>query len=506
MKKRVDELSAGEFRIPPQAVEVEKHILGALLLDDDAMDIVARSLTPQDFYLDKHEWIFRAIQNLWTARVRVDMITVVDELKRLQQFENVGGDSYMLEISNEVVSSANVGQHAEIVKEKSTLRQVIGMATRILEDAYGGYDRPRAIITRAEETVFKMGEAARGAMEGLVDMNTCILRTGRQLDDLAAGKPNRVRMGVPAIDDIMRGLRFGSLNLLAARPGIGKSALALQAAVSCGEPVPLFSLEMMIEEEVERMMAHQDASLNGDGISTQALVLAKKEAISAALAALAKYPIEICDSSKISTQFILAECRRMKRKYGKLGMVLIDYLQLIRSMSNSRNRESEVGGVSSDLKQIGNELASPVLAVASLSRKCEERDNKRPIESDLRDSGQLESDAHGIIFLYRHSKYNPKAKKDDRLKNITEVNIAKNRGGVTGHTLLDFRGAMSWFYPVSADDQTYYQNFLKGADFLGDSDGEGKASTPRGGGPRRPTKGGGTPSPDAGKQTEAKLW
>ncbi len=501
MKNRqADEYESSGFRIPPQAVEVEKHVIGALLLDDEAMDIVARSLKPDDFYLEKHEWIFLAIQNLWTARVKPDMITVIDELKRMQRFDQAGGDGYMLEISSEVVSSANVGQHAEIVKDKSTLRQVIGMATRILEDAYSGNDRPKAVIKRAEDSVYKMGEAARGMMDGLVDMPNCVLRTAKQLDDLAAGKPNRVRMGIPAIDDIMRGLRFGALNLLAARPGIGKSALALQAAVACGEPVPLFSLEMMIEEEVERMMAHQDSSLNGDGISTQALVLAKKTAIHAALAKLSKYPIEICDSSKVSPQFILAECRRMKRKYGKLGMIMIDYLQLVKSMANSRSRESEVGGVSGDLKQIGNELASPVLAVASLSRKCEERDNKRPIESDLRDSGQLESDAHGIIFLYRHSKYNPKAKKDDMIRNITEVNICKNRGGVTGHTLLDFRGAMSWFYPVSANDQMYYQNFLKGQDFHGDADSN---TTPKPkGGPRRP-KGTPTPGNDWGDQVKA---
>ncbi len=378
------------------------------------------------------------------------------------------------------------------------------MATRILEDGYGN-DNAKNVIKRAEEGIYRMGEAARGAMEGLLDMEACVMRTARQIDDLGQGKPNRVRMGVPAIDDIMRGLRFGSLNLLAARPGIGKSALALQSAVACGEPVALFSMEMMIEEEVERMMAHQDATLNADGISTQALVLAKRAAIQAALAKLAKYPIEICDSSKINPQFILSECRRMKRKRGKLAMIMIDYLQLVKAMGQSRSRESEVGGVSSDLKQIGNELASPVLAVASLSRKCEERDNKRPIESDLRDSGQLESDAHGIIFLYRHSKYSPKAKKDDLIRNITEVNICKNRGGTTGHTLLDFRGAMSWFFPVSGSDQQYYQNFLKGQDFNGDDDSKNKPAGKSGGGSRKPKAGGGTPSADWGKQQEAGL-
>jgi replicative DNA helicase len=407
-----------------------------------------------------------------------------------------------MEIGGNVVSSANIRQHAEIIKDKSTMRQVIRMATSILEDAYTDGEAPKAVIKRAEENIYRMGEAARGAMEGLLDMQGCISRTANRLNDLASGKPNRVRLGISAIDDIMRGLRFGSLNLLAARPGIGKSALALQAAVECKEPVALFSLEMMIEEEIERLMAHLDPSLNADGISTQALVLAKQEAIKAAFAKLSQYPIEICDSSKVTPAFILGECRRMKRRRGKLGMVIVDYLQMVKSASTQRNREAEVGGISGELKQIGNELVCPILAVASLSRKCEEREDKRPTDADLRDSGQLESDAHGIIFLYRHSKYNDRAKKDERIKNITEVKISKNRGGPTGQTLLDFKGSMSWFFPVAQSEQAYYQSFLSGADF---QDGGGNTPTTAGkkySGPSRKSKTTATPSDNWGSQAD----
>lgn len=490
----------GSFRIPPQAIEVEKHVIGGLLMDPESMDTVSGILGNADFYLEKNKLIYRAIESLHIARVTPDLITIRDEMQRAGTFEEIGGDGYLMEIMQEVASSANIGKHAEIVKDKATLRQIIHMATRILESAYSGDHEAPKVIKQAEEGVYRLAEAARGAMEGLLDMQACVMRAAKQFDAIAKGTPMRTRLGVAAIDDVMHGLRNGSLNILAARPGIGKSALALQAAVACGQPVPLFSLEMLIEEEIERMMAHLDPNLNSNGVATQAQVLAKNQAIHAALEKLAKYPIEICDSSSVTVPFVLSECRRMKRKHGKLGMIMVDYLQMMEATGSFGRRDLEVGSLSGGLKKIGNELATPVLAVASLSRKCEERDNKRPVESDLRDAGQIESDAHGIIFLYRESKYSLKAKKDDRVKNLTECSIPKNRGGDTGRTLLDFNGAMSWFYPVSQDDHAYYLNFLRGGNFMGEAktgvDHEAKPSFK----PKGRTKGG-TPASDWGKQT-----
>lgn len=468
------ELRESNFRIPPQAIEVEKHVLGGLFLDGDSVGGITTILQKQDFYLEKHDLIFRAIENLAAGRVVVDIVTVTEELRRIGKLDQVT-ESYLMEVSMEVVSSANIEQHARIIKEKSNLRKVIATATRILDRAYNDRDEPGSVIEYAESEIYLLGESARGAMEGLIDMPTSVLRMVKQLEDTAAGKPNRIRIGIPAVDDIMRGLRFGGLYILAARPGFGKSAMALQAAVTCGLPVPFFSMEMMIEEELERMMAHEDPTLNANGISTQALVIAKRQAIADVLAKLSKYPIEFCDSSNLNIPFVRSECQRMKRKHGKLGLIGIDYLQMMEAVGSHGRRDLEVGSISTGLKKIGNQLATPVLAVASLSRKCEERDNKRPIPSDLRDAGQIESDAHGIIFLYRESAYSPKAKRDPRIANITEIIIPKNRGGETGRTLADFDGARSWFRSVSKDQQTYYQNFLSGKDFNGE-EGEEKAT------------------------------
>lgn len=484
------------FRVPPQAIEVEKHVIGGLFLDGDAVGGVTSILHKEDFYLEKNELIFRAIETLAAGRVTVDIITVTEELRRIGKLEQVG-ENYLMEISMEVVSSANIDHHAKIIKEKANLRKVITMATRILDRAYNDRDEPGSVLEYAESEIYLLGESTRGAMEGLIDMPTSVLRMLKQLEDTAAGKPNRMRIGIPAVDDIMRGFRFGGVYILAARPGFGKSAMALQAAVTCGLPVPFFSMEMMIEEELERMMAHEDPTLNANGIATQALVIAKQVAINEVLAKLSKYPIEFCDSSSLNIPFVRSECQRMKRKYGKLGMIGIDYLQMMEAVGSHGRRDLEVGSISTGLKKISNQLSTPVLAVASLSRECEKRDNKRPMPSDLRDAGQIESDAHGIIFLYRESAYSPKAKRDPRISNITEIIIPKNRGGETGRTLADFDGARSWFRSVSKDQQTYYQNFLSGKDFNGEEGEEKKA--PKGkpkGPPNGPWHNGGASDPE----------
>lgn len=472
------------FRVPPVAVEVEKHVLGGLMIDHEALDLVLPRLSVEDFYLEKHQRIYRAIQKIHAGRKFPDLIEVDQELRRAGDIEQVG-QSYLMEISSEVVSSANIVQHTDIVRDKSLLRMIIRTATNILEGAYDGSRAPKDLIRGAGESLYRLEDAARGAAEGLVEMPKLALRAAAEFDATLQGKSNRTRFGVTAIDDVTKGFRLSSVNILAARPGVGKSALALQGAVQCGKPVPIFSMEMLAQEEIERMMAHGDASLNSDGVATQAQVLAKHHLIHAALEKISRYPIEICDSSDITIPFIQSECRRMLRKHGELGMILIDYLQMVQAVGNHGRRDLEVGSISTGLKKISNDIRAPVVAVASLSRECEKRDNKRPIESDLRDAGQIESDAHSIIFLYRESKYSDKARKDPRIKDIVEVSIPKNRGGNTGRTLLDFKGAQSWFYPVSHEDQKYYRDFLSGKDFLGEGDDRPKGKKK----PKGPTTG-----------------
>lgn len=489
------------FRIPPNAIEVEKHIIGALCLDHEAIDSVANILKPRDFYLEKNQIIFETIIRLHAQKKVPDLLEIHHELSRTGMLGQAGGDGYLMEISSEVVSSANAGQHAEIIRDKSLLRSIIETATRILEQGYSAHSEPRELIKTAGEGLYRLEEAARGAAEGLVDMATLVKRAAVHFDDVAAGKITRTRFGVSAIDNVIQGFRKSSLNLLAARPGIGKSALALQGAVACGLPVPLFSMEMLAQEEIERMMAHTDPSLNSNGVATQAQVLAKRHLMVAILENIAKYPIEICDEAAITVPYVLSECRRMRRKYGEIGMVVVDYLQMMEAVGNHSRRDLAVGSISGGLKKISNDISAPVLAVASLSRECEKRDNKRPQESDLRDAGQLESDAHCIVFLYKESKYSLKAKRDVRVKDIIEVSMPKNRGGDTGRTLLRFNGAQSWFFPVSEEEDKYYKDFLRGrtmtAQDVADAGGGTGSHAPR-----RPPKGkSGQPSADWGKQT-----
>lgn len=496
----MNESDSALLRIPPSSITVEKHVIGALFLDQEAVDIVANILKPGSFYIEKHEIIYRAIMSIHAQKKIPDLIEVDHELRRTGMMDKIG-ESYLMEVSAEVVSSANVAQHAEIIRDKAMLRDIIRTATMILEGAYAGGE-PKEVLKLAGEGLYRLESAARGAAEGLVDMPTLVLRAGKHFDEVAAGKVTRTRFGISAIDDVIQGFRKSSVNIVAARPGIGKSALLLQGAVECGLPVPIFSMEMLAQEEIERMMAHKDPTLNSDGVATQAQVLAKKQLIYAILQQLAKYPIEICDEALVTVPYVQSECRRMKRKYGEIGMAIVDYLQMMKAVGNHSRHDLAIGSISSGLKEISNDINAPVVAAASLSRECEKRDNKRPIESDLRDAGQIESDAHCIIFLYKESKYNIKAKKDDRVKDIIEVSIPKNRGGIVGRTLLRLNGAQSWFFPVGHDDDKYYKDFLRGKTVTAQDVAEAGAGHGQASGKsvaKRPK--GGTLSSDWGKQT-----
>ncbi len=486
------------FRIPPQAIEVEKHILGAIFLDRDALDEVSRVLTPADFYLERHTVIFQAAMALQAKHSQCDLITIRQEMTRQGTFEIVG-DGYLMEISSEVVSSANAHQHAEIVKEKAISREVIARATKILEVGYDESKVGAELIDMAENEMYRASEMVRGARRGLIPMDQAVRRTIQQFADTVEGKSSRTRIGIPAIDDVMKGFRIGSLNVLAARPGMGKSALALQAAVQCGLPVPFFALEMTVEEEVERMIAQMDSSLNSDSLTDAAIIMAKKQVLADILKKVSNYPIEICDETDVTPAYMRSEIRRMKRKYGNLGIIVADYLQIIKAEATNRRRDLEVGSISTDLKRMAAEMSTPLLAVASLSRKCEERDNKRPIESDLREAGQIEFDAHSIIFLYQESRYNALALADEQLKNVTEALIVKNRGGRRGKTYMDFNGAGSFFHGLSLERQSYYSNFLAGKNFI-----DGQVNTGQDGLQGKFKKGpkSGNPAASWGKQTD----
>jgi replicative DNA helicase len=450
------------MRVPPSAPEVEKHVIGAMLCDENAAHDITAILSPDDFYLERHRILFRAISQILAARMTPDMITVPNQLKKTGHLAESGGEPYLFEIAVEVVSSANCRNHAKIVREKALLRRAIQAGTRLIEAAWSDGVDPKQAIETAAKDIFELETNFRERGEGLVDMATGLKRYVDKLRERAAGLEHRLFTGINAIDAIMRGLKYGHFYAMGARPGLGKSALALQTAVTCKKPTALFSLEMLIEEEYERMMALENAELNGEGLSTPAHIMAKQALLSEAIERLSGYPIWICDQSAVTVQTINSECRRMRRELGSLDYIIVDYLQLVKSVEKSSRRDLDVGGVSTDLKITAKELNVPLLAVCGLSRKPEERENKRPIASDFRDAGQIESDANGILLIYRESKYKSAAKNDPLIKDICELIIPKNRGGGDGVTLLNFNGPKTKFSDVESERQRYYWKFITG--------------------------------------------
>jgi replicative DNA helicase len=258
------------------------------------------------------------------------------------------------------------------------------------------------------------------------------------------------------VDDLLLGFRPGKLYILAARPGLGKSMLALQIATQCGQQVANYSMEMLATEQVERMVS-QECDLNSENLRSETVLLAKGKLLADVVVKLGKLPIWFCDESPITPAQILSQCRRLKKKSG-LGLIVVDYLQLIKGIGKFERRDLEVGSISKALKSISMKLEVPVLTIASLSRKPEERTDKRPLLSDLRESGDIESDADCVMFLYRESDYNNEAKK--LFPNVTELIVSKNRGGKKGRSILNFDGAHSKFYPLHQIDTTGYLNFL----------------------------------------------
>lgn len=426
-----------DHRMPPQNLDAEQAVLGALLLDQDAIYRVSSTLRPEDFYQSANRLIYAAALALHDAGQPVDLVTVTEQLRRDNLLEKAGGAVYIASLTDLVPTTANVEHYARIVEEKSLLRTLILVSGRIAEMSYEENDEVPRLLDQAEQMILELSTRRGSAV--FAQLREVLLKTWETIEAAYAnkGRLSGVPTGFVDLDNICGGFQPSDLIILAARPSMGKTALALSIAYQVARsdsalPVAVFSLEMAKEQLVQRLLS-MEAKVDQYRLRTGNLREEDWERLTDAAANLNDLPIYIDDTAGLSVREIRAKSKRLMGEKG-LSMVIIDYLQLIQSHKRTENRQQEIAQISRSLKALAKELNVPVVALSQLSRAVESRPNKRPQMSDLRESGSLEQDADVIIFIYRDDYYNP----DSEDKGIAELMVAKQRNGPTGTAKLAF--------------------------------------------------------------------
>ena len=423
-------------RLPPQNIEAEQSVLGAVLLENEAIATVIEHLTPGDFYKDAHKKIFIAMLELYEKNEPIDLITLTEQLNRKEQIEDVGGASYLSSIVSLVPTSANAKYHARIVKEKAILRNLITTATEIITTSYETEQDVNEVLDRAETKIFNISE--KMVRSSYVHVKEIIKDTIELVDKLYNKK--ELITGLPTgfmdLDEATTGFHPGDLVVIGARPGMGKTAFCLNmvthAAIEEKITIAVFSLEMTKEQIVLRMLC-SEAEVDSKAVRSGYHSKEDYRKLVNAAGRLADAPIYIDDSFN-SVLDIRAKSRRLKAEHG-LGLVVVDYLQLMSGVSAFTAREQVISDISRSLKALAKDLSIPVIVISQLNRSCEMRgENKRPIVADLRESGAIEQDADTILFLYRDDYYKGK----DAKEGVAELNIAKQRNGPTKTMRLTF--------------------------------------------------------------------
>jgi replicative DNA helicase len=424
-------------RIPPQNIEAEQAVLGAIFLEPTALTTASEILVPEDFYRASHQKIFRTMLQLSDRGEPVDLVTVTSELADANSLEEIGGVSYLTELANAVPTAANIEYYAKIVEEKSILRRLIRTATSIAQDGYTREDEVEDLLNEAERKILEVSQ--RKNTSGFQNIKDILVKTYDNIEMLhnRKGEITGIPTGFIELDRMTAGFQRSDFIIVAARPSVGKTAFALNiaqnVATKTGENVAIFSLEMGAQQLVMRMLC-AEGNINAQNLRTGKLTTEDWGKLTMAMGSLSNAGIYIDDTPGIRVSEIRAKCRRLKQEQG-LGMVLIDYLQLIQGSGRNReNRQQEVSEISRSLKALARELDVPVIALSQLSRSVEQRQDKRPMMSDLRESGSIEQDADIVAFLYRDDYYD----KDSENKNIIEIIIAKQRNGPVGTVQLAF--------------------------------------------------------------------
>jgi replicative DNA helicase len=447
------ELETASFKLPPQNIEAEQSILGGVLIENDALNIVIEFLEDGDFYREAHQKIFKCMIALSEKNEPLDLITLTNELKKKKELEEIGGASYLASLVESVPTAANIAYYAKIVKEKSILRKLISTATQIVTQSYQEGKDLEDFLDEAEQAIFRISEnqvrPAFYPIKEIVKESFKVIERLYEKKELITGVPS----GFKDLDRKTAGFQNADLIIVAGRPSMGKTALCLNiaqhAAINAKVSTAIFSLEMSKEQLAIRMLC-SEARVDSARLRSGFLSESDWPKLTMAAGALSDAPIFIDDSAAISVLELRAKARRLKADRG-LGLVIVDYLQLMRGRSGVERREQEISEISRSLKALAKELNIPVVAISQLSRKAEDRPGRKPQLSDLRESGAIEQDADVIIFIYRDEVYNP----DSDHKGTAEVIIGKQRNGPTGKVDLSFISEFTTFKDLfrGADDE-----------------------------------------------------
>ena len=448
-----------QLRVPPHSIEAESSVLGGLLLDNHAWDRVGDLLVESDFYRFEHRLIYAGIAKLVNASKPADVITVFEKLQSLGKSEEIGGLVYLNALAQYVPSASNIRRYAEIVRERAILRKLVTASDEIATNAFNPQGKPvDKILDEAEQKIFNIGEEGSRMKQGFQAMDTLVVNLLDRVQEMA-DNPNDIT-GVPTgfidLDRMTSGLQAGDMVVLAARPSMGKTAFAVNiaehVALNEGLPVAIFSMEMGAAQLAVRIVGSIGRIEQGH-LRTGKLTDDEWPRLTEAIERLRNVSLHIDETPGLTPSELRANARRLARQCGKLGMIVVDYLQLMSGSSGSQgeNRATELGEISRGLKMLAKELQCPVIALSQLNRSVETRTDKRPMMSDLRESGAIEQDADIIMFIYRDDYYN----KDSKEPNVAEIIIGKQRNGPTGTVKLFFQKSQTRFESLamgSSDD------------------------------------------------------
>jgi len=442
------------LRVPPHSIEAESSVLGGLLLDNTAWDRVGDMLTDQDFYRHEHKLIYASVSALINASKPADVITVSEHLQNQGKAAEMGGLAYLNSLAQYVPSASNIRRYAEIVRERSILRKLVSASDEISTNAFNPQGKAiDRILDEAEQKIFNIGEEGSRMKQGFQSMDTLVVALLDRVQDMA-NNPNDIT-GVPTgfydLDRMTSGLQPGDLVVLAARPSMGKTALAINmaehVALNEGLPVAVFSMEMGASQLAVRVVG-SIGRIDQGHLRTGKLTDEEWPRLTEAIEKLRTVSLHIDETPSLTPSELRANARRLSRQCGKLGMIVVDYLQLMTGSGGSGgdNRATELGEISRGLKMLAKELQCPVIALSQLNRSVEQRTDKRPMMSDLRESGAIEQDADIIMFIYRDDYYN----KESKDPGVAEIIIGKQRNGPTGTVRLTFLKHLTRFESLAS--------------------------------------------------------